>query len=83
MAAVLELSTPWCGRDIHVKVPGGFLPGASPEMGRLWLPGGPEHSVGAFAEVLRCLLLVFNVVFVLQFWEVIHTDEEVCIESSQ
>lgn len=76
MAAVIELSTPWCGRDIQVKVPGGFLPGASPGTGKLWLPGGPEHGVcGGVVEVLRYLLLVFNVVFVLQFWKAIHIDE--------
>lgn len=42
----------------------------------MWLPGGPEHGVcGGVVEVLRYLLLVFNVVFVLQFWKAIHIDE--------
>lgn len=45
-------------------------------------PGGPERGVGGFAEVLRYLLLVFNVVFALQLWEVTHIDEEVCTEAS-
>lgn len=39
--------------------------------------------LGGFAGVLRYLLLVFSVVFLLQFWKVIHANREVCIETRQ
>jgi len=56
----VELSPPWCSRDIQVKVPVGFLAGASPGMGRLWLPRVPERGVWGFAEVpAACLQRVF------------------------
>lgn len=45
-------------------------------MGRLWLPGGPERGPGGFVEVLRYLLLVFNLL-------VIRIDGGVCIEAGQ
>lgn len=39
--------------------------------------------LGGFAGLLKYLLLVLSVVFALQFWEVVHANGEVCIETSQ
>lgn len=80
----LELSTPRCGRDIEVIEPDRFVPGASPGTGGLWLPESSEQGVeGIFRVAEVPAPSVFSVVFALQFWEAVHADGEVCIETSQ